>query len=359
MEKIDFAIVGGGIIGLTIAHELLLKYPQKTIVLFEKEKYLGEHSSGRNSCVLHAGIYYSTGSLKHRLCLEGLSLWKEKAVNLNIPLQETGKFIVARNNDDLEALEKNFHQAKLNSVTGIRRANKDEVTALKEKLHCVAALYSPHTGIVDGATAINQLKNKVESLGGIILPYNGILDVEKNKNGFLLTTVTDKVWTENLINSAGLGAVTFRKKLGLTDLEDYWVKGHYVSTSQKNEFRTLIYPVPAKDLKGLGVHLTFDFADQIKFGPDTEEVSELSYLVPDSIVAKMTPSISSLFKTIDLSKLRPDYAGIRPKIKRNGQLHTDFWIESPLPQYVECCGIESPGFTSSWAIARSILTRFF
>lgn len=346
MEKIDVAIIGGGIVGLSIAYQLLKKNQNQTLVLFEKEKYLGEHTTGRNSGVLHAGLYYETNSLKHRLCLQGNYLWEEWAKELNIPISYCGKFIVAKKNESDE-FEKLFHQAKLNSVPGIRRAKAEEVKTLQAKINCDQALFSPRSGILDVSTTINRLRDKIESLGGIILPFNPILNLEKTNQGYLLETVQDKILAQKVYNCAGLYAVDLRKKLGLNDIENFWVKGHYLKTNQKNEFKTLIYPVPPKDLKGLGVHLTIDFQDQMKFGPDTLDTDKIDYTVASEIKLKMIPAIESLFKTIDVSKLYVDYAGIRPKIKKVGQLVTDYNISSPFENYIEYLGIESPGLTSA------------
>lgn len=352
MEKIDVAIIGGGIVGLSIAYQLLKKNQNQTLVLFEKEKYLGEHTTGRNSGVLHAGLYYETNSLKHRLCLQGNYAWESIAKELNIPFSYCGKYIVAKKSES-EEFENLFTKAKLNSVSGIRRAKAEEVKTLQAKINCDQALFSPRSGILDVSTAINRLKDKIESLGGIILPFNPILNLEKTNQGYLLETVQDKVLAQKVYNCAGLFAIDLRKKLGLTDYENDWVKGHYLKTNQKNEFKTLIYPVPPKDLKGLGVHLTIDFQDQMKFGPDTLDTEKIDYSISLDIKNKMLPTIESLFKTIDLSKLYVDYAGIRPKIKKAGQLVTDFVIQEPLENYIEYLGIESPGITAALAIEKA------
>ncbi|MFZ4712650.1 MAG: NAD(P)/FAD-dependent oxidoreductase [Bacteriovoracaceae bacterium] len=350
--KIDLAIIGGGIVGLQVAYKALLRHPTWQVVLFEKERYLGEHSSSRNSGVIHAGLYYAEGSLKHRLCLEGNLWWKEHAPDWNIPYLQCGKYIIARNFDELPSLEALFQKAKLNSVPGLRRAKNDEVLALKEKLHCVAALYSPTTAIIDVAEAINVFKNKVEKMGATILPFNPILNLEKDQEHYLLETVTEKITAKYVVNCAGLGAIQLRKKLGLNELENSLVKGTYLKSSQRNEFKTLIYPLPQKDLGGLGIHLTFDFGDQMKFGPNTEPVSDVSYHTIEQSLISMREAVTSLFKSVDPGRLQLDYCGIRPKIQIEGSTYGDFWIRSPLPHYIECCGIESPGLTASPAIAR-------
>lgn len=349
MEKIDFAIVGGGIVGLSVAKNLIKKNPKASIVIFEKEKYLGDHTSGRNSGVLHASIYYEQGSLKHKKCLEGNFLWEDWARELNIPIKLCGKYIIAQSQRHQEDLEKVFTQAKLNSVPGIRRAKKEEIAKLGEQINLVDAIYSPRSGIIDLPIAMSNLRYHLESKDVITLLSTKIHTVTRDStnDGFFLYYGEEKIWCQNLINAAGLFGVDLRKQLELFDLENYWVKGNYLKTTQKKICDYLIYPTPEKNLKGLGVHLTLDMQEQMKFGPNTEDVKTIDYNVNENILERMIPQIQEIFKTIDTNKLSLDYAGIRPKLKFNGELYTDFWIKSPLKNYHEFLGIESPGATAA------------
>lgn len=349
MEKIDFAIIGGGIIGLSIARNLIKKNPKLSIVIFEKEKYLGDHTTGRNSGVLHAGIYYDQGSLKHKKCLQGNFLWEEWAKELNIPLKLCGKFIIAQSKSHEADLEKVFTQAKLNSVQGIRRAKKDEIEKLSGIVHLTDAIYSPRSGIIDLPMAMKNIRYFLESKDVITLMETKIHTITKdNQNdGFHLFYGEEKIWAQNVVNAAGLFGIDLRKQLDLFDLENYWVKGNYLKTTQKKICDYLIYPTPEKNLKGLGVHLTLDMQDQMKFGPNTEDVTEINYQVNEAVVPSMVEEIKKIFKAVDTSKLSIDYAGIRPKIKLNGNLHKDFWIKSPIKNYHEFLGIESPGATAA------------
>lgn len=356
MEKIDYAIVGGGIIGLSLAKNLIAKQPQSSLVIFEKEKYLGDHTSGRNSGVLHSAIYYDQGSLKHRLCLEGNFLWEDWAKELNIPVKFCGKFIIAQSSQHQAELEIVFNQAKLNSVPGIRRATKTEITSLDQHLHLVDAIYSPRSGIIDLPLAMSNLRYFLETKDVVTMLSTKIHTVTRDStnDGFFLYYGEEKIWAQNLINAGGLFGIDLRKQLDLFELENYWVKGNYLKTTQKKICDYLIYPTPEKNLKGLGVHLTLDTQEQMKFGPNTEDVSAIDYAVNESVLEQMIPQIKAIFKTVDTSKLTLDYAGIRPKIKLNGGLYKDFWIKNPIKNYYEFLGIESPGATAAPAISKDL-----
>lgn len=348
MEKIDVGIIGAGIVGLNIAKNLIDKNHNLTIFLFEKEQYLGEHTSGRNSGVLHAGIYYETRSLKHKLCIEGNIKWRELARKLNIPINICGKFIVAKNGQD-EELEKIYTKAKSNNVKNIRYASVDEIKNLQNNLNITNAIFSPDTGIIDVSIALKNLKHYLETKNVHVLFKHEVTEIHKDSqnNGFILNTGGENIWCQKLYNCAGLFGVDLRKKLGLFELENYYVKGNYLKTNQKSMFENLIYPIPEKNLKGLGVHLTLDMQNQMKFGPNTEDIQDINYNINEIVFNDMKVSIGNLFKTINLNQLYVDYSGIRPKIKHNREIYIDFWIKSPHPNYIEYLGIESPGLTAS------------
>lgn len=357
MEKIDFAIVGGGLLGLMIARELLLDSPDIVVVVFDKEMYLGDHTSGRNSGVLHAGLYYQQDSLKHHHCLRGNEYWNSLASELGIRILRCGKYIVSKNQAEDEELGRLFLKAKDNSVPDIRMCPNKEVQELKRNVNCSRAFFSASTGIIDQSEALYALRMDVENRGGIILTNHDLREMRSFSEGFeLLFSNGLEVSASWFINAAGLGGIGLRKKLGLLDLDDYYVKGCYLKSTQKNFFPSLVYPIPEKDLKGLGVHLTFDLEGNMKFGPNTEDVSVISYDVDLNVLSQMKPQINSIFPTIDLDRLSVDYSGIRPKIRWNGNLFTDFWIKSPLFRYIELLGIESPGFTAAPSLSKKIVS---
>ena len=361
MEKIklDATIIGGGIIGLMVAYELKKKFPSWEVALIEGAPFLGDHSSGRNSGVLHAGLYYPTNSQKHLLCLEGLELWKnDLCPNLAIDYLESGKILFAKNPHEENGLEELWHKAHDNGVKDLKWCKSDTLIELRNFVRAHKAFFSPKTGILDVTGAIKKIAHYFETQGGMTAINCQLKSIQKN-SGFLLETSQFKIQTEILVNAAGFFGPKIREHLGLLELSSVLVKGNYLSTSQKLNHKHLFYPVPPKDLKGLGVHSTLDLEGKIKFGPNTEDISEINYTDSGEALKTMVPEIMNTFSGIDESRLYWDYAGIRSKIKnsKTGELEADFWIKSPIHGYIECLGIESPGLTSAPAIAKKVCNK--
>lgn len=357
--NLDFCIIGAGIVGLSICHLLQKKYPTMSMALIEKEKYLGEHTSGRNSGVLHAGLYYAHNSLKHRLCIEGNEVWDSWAKELEIPIKRCGKWILASNDNEAEALQEVFAIATQNQVPGIRMGKQSEINELKEICFVHSGFYSPRTGIIDQSTALTKLRDSLQTKDIPVIMETEVNNVaHQNSHYFDLECADFNIHTRVLINAAGLSAVKLRKLMGLNDLNDYWVKGAYLKSNQSAITKNLIYPVPLKNLKGLGVHLTLDFQNQMKFGPNAFDVETLDYSTEGLNKLEMLSAVKKLFKTIDCNKLEWDYSGIRPKLKNsNGELVKDFIIQTPINNYWEFLGIESPGFTAAPALANFLLNK--
>lgn len=355
--KINFAIAGAGIVGLFTGLALKKKFPDAEIAIFEKEPYLADHTTGRNSGVLHAGIYYPNNSLKHLLCIEGNLMWEKIASDLNLQIKRCGKFIFSQTQNENTDLEILLEKALKNDVPHIREATTQELVEVKKVANAHHALFSPFTGILDVSSTMSSLEAECEKNGIYILKKSEIKNLSSNENGFAFEVNGDEISSDYFINTAGLWAIHLREKLGLGGISNYFVKGNYLSTTQKLNYQYLYYPVPPKDLKGLGVHSTIDIAGKIKFGPNTEDISDINYAQTEKIPDEMQDAILRSFKNVERDKLFWDYAGIRPKIKDTvtGKQITDFLIHSPMKNYVECLGIESPGLTASPAIAKHIL----
>ena len=353
--QIDVTVIGGGIIGLTAALEIKRANLNLEVAVLEKMPFLADHASGRNSGVLHSGLYYDTHSLKHQLCIEGLELWNRRLTRGDIPHRFCQKTIFAHTQDEAPRLEELALKSKQNGVP-FHFASHSELSELQKNVNAVQAIIVESTGIIDTAAAMLQLRREFEELGGIVQVNTNVQHIERQSNNFFIKTQNFNIESTQLINAAGLWAPEMRKFLDLTDLNSKWVKGHYLKTSQKLNYQTLYYPVPPADLKGLGVHSTIDCQGDVKFGPDTLDVDEINYELSDKHLSDMRKSVLERFVSVDVSRLQPDYAGIRSKILHNGVLHKDFWIKGPndlaIPGYVEACGIESPGVTASLAIAK-------
>ncbi len=357
---VDVAIIGSGIIGLTIAYEIKNTFPDCEIAVFDKESYLGEHSSGRNSGVMHAGLYYPHQSLKHLLCLEGNQLWRKLSSDLDIGYRNCGKLIFSNSKTEEPKLNELFEKAVKNDVP-IRWASAKELQTLNGDVNAFNAISSPSTGILNVSEALSKLKYNIEARGVNVFLGSQAQMVTSKENEFHIKLPDFDLIAKKLINAGGLSAISIRENLGLDDLENYFVRGHYLSTTQKLNYETLYYPIPPADLKGLGVHSTVDLEGKVKFGPNTEEIADISYAPPKEELEEMENLVEFYFKNIDKTKLHWDYAGCRSKIrsKQNKKLFTDFWIESPIKDYIECLGIESPGLTAAPAIAKYLTKIFF
>lgn len=352
---IPFVIIGGGVVGLSIAYEIRKKYPKAEIALFEKEPFLGEHSTHRNSAVLHAGIYYETGSLKHRLCLEGNEYWHKYEKQY---LNNCGKYIVSTSDAETLELEILYKNGLRNGVEGLSWCEKLKLEEIKEFISVEKAFFSTSTSILDVPLFLKKLEVRLQSENFHLLKNQVVKNISYRNNSYFVETDLEILTCDFLINAAGLGAIDIRKKLGLTDLENQYVKGCYLKLNKKYYNKSLIYPVPLPGLKGLGVHTSFGADGLIRFGPNTEIVGELDYSMPDNLIESMYSEICKVFKNISIEDLEIDYCGIRPKIKLNGNIYSDFWIKEGssygFRNYIELCGIESPGLTSAPAIAKYV-----
>lgn len=358
MADLKIAIIGAGIVGLQIARELIER-GETDFAIFEKNIYPGEHSSSRNSGVLHAGIYYPKDSLKQKLCLEGNKLWSDVASKYEIPLERSGKFIVSTSPEEDQELESFYNFVLEKEVPGIRWATPIELKEISQFVKVSKAFFSETTGIVSVSEAIKAFQNFIFKNNIPLLLDQGVEAITKTTSGFHLMVGDDQISADFVINCAGLEAVNLRKLLGLNEFENYWVKGRYLKLNKPYYTDSLIYPIPKKNLKGLGVHTSFEFDKIVRFGPDTEDVSTIDYSTDEEVIEEMYPEIMKVFKGIKKEDLSVDYAGIRSKIKStsNGDFSPDFILDSPIPGYIECLGIESPGLTASPAIAKHVVSK--
>jgi L-2-hydroxyglutarate oxidase LhgO len=362
MEKIDVAIAGGGIVGLWTAFEVLCRKPDLHVAVFEKETFWGEHSSGRNSEVLHAGLYYPINSLKNGTCFEGAQIWKDFLKPHPSLIKHWGKLVVAQENE-LISLEKLFQHAKAAGAIGVKMLSVSEASKFKNEVQFHTAFFSPDTSVVDASLCLKLLRQKLEEMGCILLKDN-LLEVQGiEADGFILKSNQDTFKSNILINSTGLYSTQFRNQLGLTDFESMYVRGHYLQLKKKLEISHLVYPVPPAHGHGLGVHLTINCQGDQKLGPNTEPISDINYSQSSAVVDEMYPSIKILFPSIQKTDLSLHYAGVRSKVKKNNELQKDFILQTEkdhgIKNYFEFLGIESPGFTASPSLAKMMVNQLF
>src|SRR5262245_14250944 len=277
MEKLDAVVIGAGVVGLAVARALALA--GREVVILEGEDAIGTHTSSRNSEVIHAGIYYPKGSLKARACVQGKELLYEYCVSHGVPHRRCGKLIVATDEKQLDELRGIQAKAHANGVTDVVWMTRPQALALEPELHCVAALYSPSTGIIDSHALMLAYLGDAEAKGAMLGLKSPLIGAQVVEDGFVLHAGDETVKAKTLVNSAGLRAPTVAKAIeGYPAAKapgEFYAKGNYYSLNRRNPFSRLVYPVPEPG--GLGVHITLDLAGQARFGPDVEWIDRIAY----------------------------------------------------------------------------------
>ena len=369
MDRVGCVVVGAGVVGLAVAQALARA--GREVVVLEREGLIGSHTSARNSEVIHAGIYYPKGSAKARLCVAGREALYAWCASHGVPHRRLGKIIVATTAAQEPALAGIAAAAAANGVDDLRPLGAAELRALEPALRGVAGLLSPSTGIIDSHALMLSYQGELEDAGGAVALSTGFLAARPGRDGFRDGFVVEAesggervtLGCDLLVNAAGLFAGEVAAAIeGLAApfaREVYYCKGNYFGISGRVPFRHLIYPVPERD--GLGTHLTLDLAGRGRFGPDTEWVGGIDYSLDPARGAGFTAAIRTYWPGLPDGALTPDYTGIRPKLAPAGGAATDFTIEGPeahgIPGLVNLFGIESPGLTSSLAIAGEVLAR--
>ncbi|MBI3701960.1 MAG: NAD(P)/FAD-dependent oxidoreductase [Afipia sp.] len=361
MERIDCVVVGAGVVGLAVGRRLAQAGLE--VIVLEAAGDIGTGTSSRNSEVIHAGIYYPAGSLMAQLCVSGKKMLYTYCSERGIAHRRCGKLIVATSESENSKLASIKAHAEANGVDDMTPLSGAEACALEPALSCTGALLSPSTGIVDSHAYMLSLRGEIEDDGGALAFHAPLVRAKSNADGFEVEVGGDAPMTLGcrlLINSAGLSAPAIARSIEGMPAEHiptaYYAKGNYFSCSTRVPFSHLIYPVP--EAGGLGVHLTIDLGGQAKFGPDVEWVKELDYMVDPARAERFYPAIRRYWPSLPDGALSPSYAGIRPKIVPPEIARQDFVIQGSadhgLPGLVNLFGIESPGLTSSLAIAERV-----
>ena len=362
MDSVQCVVVGAGLVGLAIARALALA--GREVVILEAEDAIGAHTSSRNSEVIHAGIYYPRGSLKARACVEGRRRLYAYCEERGVPHKRCGKLIVATSEAQLKDLQSIKEKAHANSVTDVVEIPALEAVRMEPALHCVAALHSPSTGIIDSHALMLAYLGDAESAGAMLALKSPLGEVVVTHRGFELQVEKTKIQTTLLVNSAGLRAPSLARRICGFPAEkaprELYAKGNYYALAGRPPFSRLIYPVPEPG--GLGVHVTLDLAGQARFGPDVEWLerigTQVDYAVDPGRAERFYAAIRRYWPALPDSALAPGYAGIRPKISGPGEPAADFVIQGPaqhgIAGLVNLFGIESPGLTASLALADDV-----
>lgn len=364
----DIIIIGAGVVGLAINQELSRR--GFSTLLLEKNHTFGMDQSSRNSEVIHAGIYYNKGSLKAKLCVEGRSLLYQHCEKYNVPYNKIGKYIFAVNKDDEEKMLKLLEKGISNGVENFYQDSVDNLTANNPGIKASACLFSKESGIIDSHKLMESFIENIKTNNGDIVYNHEVKALEKNSNSYKVHVRSDdslfSVESKYLINSAGLFSDKIAEMLGIStiyeDLNIQFCKGRYfkIHSSKNYIANNLIYPVPPENFAGLGIHLTIDLAGGLKLGPDTLYLDDniIDYKVEIDALEKFYNAAKSYIEPIQIEDISPDQSGIRAKIQKKGQAIKDFYIkeesERGLENFINLIGIESPGLTSSIAIAKYV-----
>ncbi len=361
-DRVDCVVAGAGVVGLAIARALARA--GREVIVLERNGAIGTETSARNSGVIHAGIYYPTGSLKAKLCVAGKERLYAYCAAHGVPHARLGKLIVATAQDQVPALEALAAKAVENGVHDLRRLTPAEAHELEPEVACVAALLSPSTGIVDAHALMLSYLGDAEALGAMLALNAPIVAGRVAGDGFELEIGGAEPTTlgcRSFVNSAGLGAHDVARRLSGLDPATippgYICKGNYFTLAGRSPFRRLVYPMP--ELAGIGIHVTLDIGGQVRFGPDIQWIDEIDYAVDPARSQPFYAAIRRYWPALPDGALAPAYAGIRPKLQAPGGPAADFLIQGPcdhgVPGLVNLYGIESPGLTSSLAIADEVV----
>ena len=382
----DVAIIGGGIVGLATAYRLQELYPDLRLVVLEKEDQIGRHQTGRNSGVLHAGVYYPSGSAKAKFCRKGKQEMEAFCEKEGIAFTICGKTIVAVTDDELPGLEALHERAKANGVHA-ERIGPERLKEIEPYAAGVAALHVPETGVVDFSAVAERLAERIEERGGEIRTATQVLGGMERRTSSVVETSSGAVEARVLVNCAGLWADRVATLFDVQpSVQLVPFRGEYMdlSESARTYCRGLIYPVPDPAFPFLGVHLTRGVAGRVEAGPSAviafaREGYDLGTIRPRELaevlayrgfrrlarkywrtgLAEMRRSFSKrsflqalqrLVPALQMDDLRPSPSGVRAQaVRPDGSLADDFIIETT-PRAVHVINAPSPAATASLAI---------
>ncbi|HXF88589.1 MAG TPA: NAD(P)/FAD-dependent oxidoreductase [Xanthobacteraceae bacterium] len=357
-------VIGAGVIGLSVARQAALA--GHDVIIAEATSGIGTGISSRNSEVIHAGIYYPTGSLRARHCTRGRRMLYDYCRSHGIAHRKCGKLIVATDAAEEIKLASIYKQGLANGVEGLDMIGANAARALEPELFCTAAVLSPESGIIDGHRFMLALRGDFEDRGGMIAFNTPVERLTPKSGGWQVRFGGKEPGTfavDAVVNAAGLGAQALARntdgypKARVPRL--VLAKGNYFGYSGRPVFSRLIYPTPVDG--GLGTHVTLDLAGRMRFGPDVEWITEENYDVDAGRAQSFYARIRTYWPGLRDGTLVPDYAGIRPKLTGPGEPAADFMIDGPaqhgLPGLAHLFGIESPGLTSALSLAEEVVAH--
>lgn len=378
MEHVDCVVIGAGAVGLACGRALA--QAGLSVVIVERETACGTGISARNSEVVHAGLYYPTGSRKAQWCVRGARLLYDYCAQRGIAHRRCGKLLVATRADDEAALEVLRLQGLANGVEALSWLTAAQARSFEPALQCRAALWSPASGIVDSHGLMSALRLDAEVAGAVLVLASEWVGAVRDGDGWQVTVRAVGAAAGSdaddfdlhvhwVVNAAGLDAQAVAASMAGFPAEAIprrrLAKGHYFSLRGRAPFSRLIYPMPVDG--GLGIHLTLDLSGQARFGPDVEwldtdlPTGPLDYRVDERRADAYAREIRRYWPDLPPGALVPAYSGIRPKLSEPGEPAADFRVEGPAEHgcagVVQLFGIESPGLTASMALAETVMDK--
>jgi L-2-hydroxyglutarate oxidase len=394
-DQFDLTIIGGGIVGLATALEIVQQYPKVQLCVLEKEDRLAAHQTGHNSGVIHSGIYYKPGSLKAQTCVSGAQALIAFCEQYGIPYERCGKVVVATAEDELPRLEELFRRGTANGVVGLEMIGPERLRELEPHATGIKALYVPTTGIIDFPRVAQTYSHLVQERGGEICTRHRVLNIaHTNGGGLLLETSQGIVQSKFLINCGGLFSDRLARMAGANpDLQIVPFRGEYytIAPQRRGLVKNLIYPVPDPALPFLGVHFTRTIEGKVEAGPNAvlalaREGYRKTDIVPRDFRETVTfpgfwrmarkywgtglgemyrsfnkraflRALQRLLPALTLDDLQPGGSGVRAQaIATNGALVDDFVI-SVSGNTLHVLNAPSPGATASLAVGRLIVEK--
>jgi L-2-hydroxyglutarate oxidase LhgO len=359
-------VIGAGVVGLAIAREAALA--GHDVIVAEAASSIGTGTSSRNSEVIHAGLYYPTGSKRALHCPRSRRMLYEYCASHGIPHRKLGKLFIVTRDADIGKLEAIYRQALVNGVENVTMLEAAEAKRLEPALSCVAAFHSAETGIVDSHRFMLALEGDIEDRGGVIAFNTPVERIARQgaDGGWRVTfggPEPGEITVDAVVNAAGHGAQRLARAIDGYPAERVprlvLAKGNYFGFAGRAPFSRLIYPAPVPG--GLGIHITLDLAGRMRFGPDVEWIEAANFDVDPRRGDAFYAAIRTYWPGLPDNSLYPDYAGIRPKITGPGEAAADFVVDGPaehgLAALVQLFGIESPGLTSALSLAEDVVDR--
>ncbi|MGD1974560.1 MAG: L-2-hydroxyglutarate oxidase [Desulfobacterales bacterium] len=389
----DYLIVGGGIVGISTAWQLLQRYPNKRILVLEKESQYAGHQTGHNSGVIHAGVYYQPGSLKADFCRRGNEATIKFCLEHDIPYEQCGKLLVATNQNEYYLMEKLFERAKENQIE-VEWLDRKQLKKREPNISGLGAFFVPQTGIVNYRKITNKMAELFKARGGEVRLGCEVLGLDEKSDGVRVRTYLAEFQTRYLIACSGLMADRLVKMLGIQpDFQIIPFRGEYfqLPPHKNNIINHLIYPIPDPEMPFLGVHLTRMIDGTVTVGPnavlgfkregyrktdvsfrDLKEMATFSgfwKVMQQNLKAGLSEFKNSIFKgvylelvrkycpQVTLSDLTPYPAGVRAQaVAKDGTLIHDFlFVDTQRTFHV--CNAPSPAATSAIPIGAHIVER--